>query len=145
MNNLHSTNERTQYQNDNFPSPSQEEHKASEHSPKKSPSPSSLCPDKRRGIRRSALKKRLRGKANLAAAAERDGMFSCNICGNVYSTLSSLRAHKSRHSGIQVRDQLAIGMDIYLIMSTSFDCLVSRDSNKSYAMCLTIDCGSSKR
>ena len=81
--------------------PSQEEHKASEHSPKKSPSASSLCPDKRRGIRRSALKKRLGSKAD-ADAAERDGMFSCNICGNVYSTLSSLRAHKSRHSGIQV-------------------------------------------
>ena len=97
-----------------FALPSQEEHKASAHSPKKSPSRSSLCPDKRRGIRRSALKKRnLRaGDLAAAAAAERDGMFSCNICGNVYSTLSSLRAHKSRHSGIQVGNQSAIGMDI---------------------------------
>ena len=86
-----------------MPLPSQEEHKASAHSPKKSPSRSSLCPDKRRGIRRrSALKKRLQRGDLAAAAAERDGMFSCNICGNVYSTLSSLRAHKSRHSGIQV-------------------------------------------
>ena len=37
---------------------------------------------------------------------EDDGMFTCSICGNVYSTLSSLRAHKSRHSGIQVQPRI---------------------------------------